>query len=463
VTSVSPAVIPRFAEDDLPVVLLLIAFAAFACVVPAQADTFYHLRSGLEMWQSRSLLTHEIFAWTEYGKPLPNHWWLGQLLFYGLFAIGGPVLLTISAGALAFAALFLTWKLIHGSHEMRLISLLALGVTLPEWSVRPQVFSLFFCALAIRLVLQNRLVLLPMLLVVWANMHAVVVLGIAVAGAALMDAVIWDRTRLWRTTLVFVASLMAPLVTPLGLQFWPWLFEAVHVSRALDLHEYRSALSPDSSSIGFWILALALLAGLARRGVAAIQADRSTRLLMLMAFALSLPAATSIRNIPFFALAAVPALSRLFPTRDVAGRRKPATVVAWAMVIAAAALAVAAVVLRWSGGGTQLGWRPFTAEARAAIERCPAPIYNGLYEGGQLIWFVPRQKVFVDGRVDVYPLDFLIRARTVDLHGDYRSLFEDYGIRCAVLHPDSPLGAALSRDNRMRLAFRDNQWAVFTD
>lgn len=452
--------IRQLAEDDLPVALLLIGFAAFACIVPAQADTFYHLRSGLEMWQSRSLLTREVFAWTEYGKTLPNHWWLGQLLFYGLYAMGGPVLLTICAGALAFAAMFLTWRLVLGSHEMRLLALVALGLTLPEWSIRPQVFSLFFCALAIRLVLQNRLVLLPGLLVVWANMHAVVVLGVALAAATLIDAVIWDRPRVWRTTVVFVASLLAPLLTPLGRSFWPWLFEAVHVSRALDLQEYRSALSPNIVSIGFWILVLALLVGVVRRGLADIQVDRSTRLLVLMALALTLPAAASIRNIPFFALAAVPALSRIYPTRA-ATRRKPASVVAWNMVIAAVCLAVAAIALRWSAGGSRLGWRPFTSDARAAIERCPDPIYNGLYEGGQLIWFVPKHRVFVDGRIDVYPLAFLSRARSADLGGDYRALFDDYGIRCAVVRQDSPIAKALRRDDVMRLAFSDGHWAVF--
>jgi hypothetical protein len=450
----------RVAEDDLPFGLLLIAFAAFACILPAQADTFYHLRSGMEMWQSGALLTHERFAWTEYGRPLPNHWWLGQLAFYGLYALGGPVLLTVGAGALAFIAILLTWKLTQGRHEIRLILLLALVVTLPEWSVRPQVFSLFFCALAIRLVLQDRLELLPLLLLVWANMHAVVVLGIGVTGAALADAVLWDRSRLRRTALVFVASLVAPLLTPLGVRFWPWLFEAVRVSRALDLQEYRSALNLDGPNIGFWILVLALLIGLARSRGLEPQADRSTRLLVLMAVGLAVPAVTSTRNIPFFVLAVVPALSRLFPTR-VSKRRRTASLAAWGMLTVATVTAIVVIMVKWTDGGVQLGWRPFTADARHAIERCRAPIYNGLYEGGQLIWFVPQHRVFVDGRVDVYPLDFLLRARSVDLYGNYRALFEDYGIRCAVVHPDSAVSAALRRDTYMRLTFRDEQWAVF--
>jgi hypothetical protein len=57
---------------------------------------------------------------------------------------------------------------------------------------------------------------------------------------------------------------------------------------------------------------------------------------------------------------------------------------------------------------------------------------QALYEGGQLIWFVPSRPVFIDGRVEAYPRDFMLQARQADLEGDYRRLFSQYDIECAV-------------------------------
>jgi len=48
-TSLEPASAMRFRlnDDDLPIVLLLVAMAALACLTPAQNDTWWHLPSGL--------------------------------------------------------------------------------------------------------------------------------------------------------------------------------------------------------------------------------------------------------------------------------------------------------------------------------------------------------------------------------------------------------------------------------
>lgn len=449
-----------FFEDDLPLGLLLVAFAAFACVVPAQADTFYHLRSGSEMWTTGSLLTREIFSWTQYGHPLPNHWWLSQLIFYAAFSLGGPFLLTIFAGTLALCAVLLSWLSVKGSDEARIATLVVLTATFSEWSVRPQVFSLLLCALAIRLVRADRLFLLPPLLVFWANLHAVVVLGVAVAVVPLLDAALYERARLRRTLIVGILSVAAPLATPLGIKFWPWLLNAVRVSRALNLQEYQPPFTPGLDALAFFILVFMLILGVTRCGRRFGAMNRADRLVILAAIVLAPAAATSARNVPFFVLAAVPALSYLFPTR-VRTRQRPAGRVAWSMMTGAVVVAIAVVVSRWQNNGAALGWRPFTKQAIAAIESCPQPIYNGLYEGGQLIWFVPTQRVFVDGRIDVYPLDFLLSARDTDLRGNYQRLFSDYGIRCAVVRPHSVVETALAGDASLRQIFRDGHWTVF--
>jgi hypothetical protein len=85
--------------------------------------------------------------------------------------------------------------------------------------------------------------------------------------------------------------------------------------------------------------------------------------------------------------------------------------------------------------------------------------YNGFDEGGYLMWFARRQ-VFVDGRVEAYPLRFLLDARDADATGNYRQLFARYGVKCAVVRTRQ-LYDALRRDPDRRLAVLRDGWAVF--
>jgi hypothetical protein len=447
-------------DDDLPAVLLLIALAASACLLPAQADTFYHLRSGREMWETGALLTRERFSWTEYGQPLPNHWWISQLVFYALYSLGGPFLLTLVAGACALTALMLSWRLTTGSAEWKLVLLVVLFLTLPEWSIRPQAFSLLLLMITLRLVLADRSVFVPPLLVIWANMHAVVILGVAIAGIAALDALFWDRRRLLRAAGVAAASAVAPFVSPLGIHYWGWMLQTVRESRALGLQEYGSAFRIGLETVPLWLVVVVLAIAIVRAAGTLAARERRDRILVLTAVAFTPLAIASVRNIAFFALVAAPALSRLIPTTIALRRRAPARATL-AMITIAIMVATGVVALRWRDGGVRLGWRPITPAAVAAVRSCPAPMYNSLYEGGALIWFVPEQRVFMDGRVDVYPQAFLMRGRRADVQGDYKDLFADYGIRCAVVKRQSSMAHALSTDASMHLRFSDTQWAVF--
>ena len=209
-------------DEGVPIALLFVVLAGIACTVPAQADTFYHLRAGRVMWESGRLLEREVFSHVTYGEPHPNHWWLGQLAFYGLYSLGGPFLLALAAGGCAFWALFGAWNLTRGTQtELRLVFLLILMASLPAWSVRPQVFSMALMVVTVRLILADRLSWLPAVMMLWANVHAVVVLGVAVTFLVAAEALLWSRHRVCRALAIAAACAAAPMVSPLGAQYWP--------------------------------------------------------------------------------------------------------------------------------------------------------------------------------------------------------------------------------------------------
>jgi hypothetical protein len=85
-----------------------------------------------------------------------------------------------------------------------------------------------------------------------------------------------------------------------------------------------------------------------------------------------------------------------------------------------------------------------------ALENCPERLYNRYDEGGYLIWFVPGRKVFLDSRQDPYP-QALVRAQIeVEKSGDYKALFDRYGIGCAFVADDSPIARRLLADGWLK-------------
>jgi hypothetical protein len=174
---------------------------------------------------------------------------------------------------------------------------------------------------------------------------------------------------------------------------------------------------------------------------------------------LGVAAMTAERNIAFFAVIAAPVLSRLRVLSH--GRRvrmRPAGAMGYGLVILACVGAIAYVVARWQNGAP--GWRPITAGAINAVRACPGPLFNHFEDGGYLMWAIPEKKVFVDSRIEAYPPDLLRRSQAADLSGDYRELFRDYGIACALVRTGSPLDANLRNDG-MRVTYSDASRTVF--
>jgi hypothetical protein len=70
IPSASPAPRLGLSEDSLPIALLLVAMAALVWMTPAQNDTWWHLRSGREILETRSFLTTERFSHSSFGTEI---------------------------------------------------------------------------------------------------------------------------------------------------------------------------------------------------------------------------------------------------------------------------------------------------------------------------------------------------------------------------------------------------------
>jgi hypothetical protein len=440
-----------------PAILLFIALGTLACLAPAQNDTWWHLRSGQEMLRTHHLLFEDRFSFTAAGQFFWNHSWLSQVLFYALYEVGGLPLMTAACAAAILGAWAVLWRMLSGQMTDRLLLVaIALPSATVTWSLRPQAFSLLLMATVLWLVSEDRWKGVPWLFVLWANLHAGFVLGLVIVAVAVAVAALFDRDRLAARAGWAMACGVATLVTPLGYRNWIEILQSMDRSHVNAIQEWRPpALPPEH--LFFWLLGSGVLV------LAVLRWNRlsspSARVIAATAVLVFPLAARSFRNVPAFAMLAVPACGRLIdstPDRTSAGG--PLGRAGRIAVSVAAALAVAVVGWAWTTG-VVLGWRPMSPEAARSIAACPGPLYNTYEGGGPIIWFVPSQKVFVDSRQDPFPVALVQEATEVERTGDYRRLFATWGINCAALPPSSPTAVRLATDG-WTMRFSDAQWLV---
>lgn len=436
-----------------------VLIAGVALLTPTQNDTWWHLRAGREIVATGRVSLTDTWSHTAAGAVWPNHEWLTEVVFYGLYRLGGLPLLTAACAALIVLAYAVAWRQMRGTEVVRgLLLVAALSASTSVWAVRPQVITLFLFSLTLAALLNRRELLLPPLFLVWANLHGAVALGLVLVGAAAAAAALGDRRRLPRLLGTGAACALATFITPLGVRYWPEVLISLRRSQVNAIDEWQApTLAPEFAV--FW-LALAALAAVTVRYRRRLR-EFTPAFLVIASALLALLALRAVRNVPLFLLVAGVAATRV-PPAHAPDTSAPVTrgraAVHLAVLAASVVLAAVLVGRQWRADPSPLGWTPMSAAAANAIAGCPPPIYNPYNEGGFILWFAPEQRVFLDSRQDPYPVSLVQAHLHAERSGEMAPLLEKYRIQCVVLPARSPTRAAL--DERWTEAFRDDQWVV---
>jgi hypothetical protein len=449
--------------DRLRAGLLFMAIGIGSAFSPAQSDTWWQLRAGQTIWRTGAIDLRDQYSHTVGGQYWPNHEWLAQVWFYAVHSLGGMPLLTALAVTLIIAAWALMWRLIprDASQRVALVAL-ALVPSSMAWSLRPQLFTLFLLALTVFLVARRRYAFLPLLFLIWANLHGGVTLGFVVLVAAAGGLMIEGRTIPVRLLVTTIGCVIASTLTPLGLSLWTEVPASLARLRAYGVEEWRAPEITDPIFLPFWLLAGYFVWLVAReqpwRGE-----WRQPRATVWSALALLPLACASGRNVPAFLLVAIPAIATLRGRAHAEdrsrsrGTERPALNAAVLAIVGV--LGISTVTYAWSVQPARLAWHPLPDAAIAAIASCPERLYNRYDEGGYLIWFLPNRKVFLDSRQDPYPPALIHEQILAEASGDYEPLFDRYAIRCAFVAADSPIANRLTAD-RWHEVYNDGRWVV---
>ncbi len=427
-----------------------------------EGDLWWHLRLGEQIADTQSIPQLDSFTFTAAGEPYYfGRAWLSDLVFYGLEQSGGLTALVLlqALAATAVVGIVLAETLARGvaPRLAGITALLAFAALSPFLSLRPQVFS-FVCfgvmlwAISVwRRERRNRLWLLPLVMALWANLHAAWVLGVlllaATCGLTLAEALL-RRENLRSQMPLFLWSgvaVAALLVNPEGIQI---LRDPLAAGTNPVIQQFISEWQPPSFGMSyawpFFLLILLLAAGFvfSRRRLGLYD----TGLLLIFL----LPSFRYVRMLPFFYLVAFPILGWLAaglhfgsqPDNKALPRPGNARInlALLLTLVIVALLSIPTVRLAMTGQPeSSLVSEYFPDTASDFLDTLPGSdlrFFSMPEWGGYLIWrHFPRARVMVDGRVELFPTEVWADYLTIaNLGQGWQELLKTYQVDYLVLN-----------------------------
>lgn len=470
-----------FSMDVVLLLLWLSLFAIRAGWPLSDPDTPWHLATGQYILQHHRIPTTDPFSWSMLGQPwVTQEWlfgvilaWLGQTFgFAGVWALE-VFLHTVTVLVLYRLCLYL-------SNNQRVFSAIAACLAtlagLSFWVMRPQLISYMMFAVFLWILSRvNRgnlkiLWLVPPLILIWANAHASVSIGIAML--------------LFEVVISFVPNIARLSRVPLPPRARRYLLLTAAVSIAIGLlnpntyHEFTYALlsnnslmvnsinewhSPDFHSVYYKHTVIPFLAAIL---LVLIARFRKVPLKYVLYFG-SCFVLTLVyqRFMPYLAIAGAPLIA--ISTADwLRGLSRPSTLFRLVYGVLLCGV-IAMLVVRFPNlrGSVSDHFNrnayPIDSVNYLKQHDVPKPLLNAYDFGGYLIYrHVPT---FVDGRTDIFLHKNIFRdyMDLQNLAWDAPDLLASYGFNSAILPAGYALSVYLSNNPDWSIVYRGPHAEIF--
>ncbi len=399
--------LPLLLRQAMPGVVAAVFVIAAAKPV-GDPDTFWHIAAGDHLRATWTFNGPDPWS-TMSSQPWRLHEWLPELAMSVMRqALGLPGvswLLPLAAAAFALAA----WRAVRSEASLLVSSIvmaltvLALGISL---SLRPQMVSFTLAVITTHAWLgtardgRARWWLIP-LTWLWACCHGMWFVGPAVGAVSLLGILLDGRVRgrAWlRLAVVPVGSVVAAALTPVG----PGLLLSPVAVREMTqfVEEWRSPSLTDLSFVSFLVLAGATMLVWSR---ARSRPGWTSLLLLATAAGFALAYA---RTIPVGAAVLAPvAAAALHAPTGLAREPMRRAEVALTLGLTVVALLIAAVLAPTRGAVP--AWGPNDLDTAIAALPADTVVCNDYGSGGWLIYAHPNVRPAIDGRTEVYAVDYV--------------------------------------------------------
>lgn len=462
----------KFLRAIFPVVVVVLFFLLFTFKV-GNADFWWHIKAG-QLLREGGWIALDPFAYTRAGEAyFANHEWLAQIIFSFIHDFTGHT------GIIFFRIFVLSmifgFPLLLDRRNLWInsgLALLAAVLARPAIIDRPHLFTLLMFSAVMYVILsylENKkndqknytIMLLPVLIVLWSNLHgAAGVIGIAVFGALgvqrLVDRAL--RKEIQMLELLGVLSCLALVATPTGFDNLKYMWVLMGDQTTDLIAEWQPvSFGEYFRHVGiFWIIVLA----------ACLKGRRHLVLSTLILLGIGYLSKSAVRHEVLFVIAALALTIHQLKDREFQ--------VGKTFVIAALIVLIPVTLLQaysFNMHNNLFGFGSFTPLKGASefIQRegITGNMFNNYNAGGELIF--RGHKVFLDGRNLDYGYDYISRA--IDAGVDqqqWNNLSDEYSFTHAVIYysleanrDPMPYIDILEDDHSWGLQYLDDWSAVY--
>ena len=433
---------------------LAVALPTLAALLASlsSVDLTYQLRAGAEILAARAIPQVDTWTFTAADLPWFDQQWGAQVLLASTYDVAGWTGLAVLRAALVasiFASVFLVAR--QAGLANRTASWLTLGafaIAAPALALRPQLFGMTLFALVLLALSQRQAHprvswVIPLLVLLWANLHGSFFLGPLAVGLTWLADVQRGIQRPHRLLPVALLSIVAACITPFGPAVWSY---AVGLSTDPDvtrrITEWQRTSVTSAAGLLFHASVLGVVVLLVRRRPAV----GWPMLLWLAVFAGI--GAYAVRGIAWWPLAAVPVVAALTASGWPHGIERPGTrgmqrlnaILAGALLLAGTALLPI--------------WRPMdprTGTPQGLVTDAPPGVTASLREtarpgdrlfnpqswGSWVEFAVPGIKVAIDSRIELFPATAWADYDAVRAGAPgWEAILERWGVTLVTLEPE---------------------------
>lgn len=474
------------------------------------SDTGWHIRTGEWILANGHVPATDIFSFTKAGMPWFAWEWLADVFMASVHYVAGLGGLVVASLVLLGLTSTCAYRNAFAESGHRMIAIvltsLAMAASTIHWLARPHLVTPLMTAVFLSTLgrvhrggTPQILVVLPPLTILWVNLHGGFFVGIVLLitfalGAIGEELIHGGRSRALskarKYSLTAGACVVASLLNPYGYRLH------VHVLQYLGTSFYLQRIS-EFQSIDFHSFSAAYFETLLVLSIAAafwhLGSGRLVQVMLLLSWAHL--ALFSARNIPIFAVVAVPSVALairewleharlLCSLRWLWNLREGLTELEAGLQLIASGqrrdrlhclpcLTVLTLAVFLTPPGhmkalhAEFDRNRFPADAASFLAGQQTDqsirLYSSWQWGGYLIYRLwPSLKVFDDGRTDFYGPEFVEEGLQVwDACQEWAGIFARYRVNAALLPVDSALATVLHERRDWKLVYKDRVAVLF--
>jgi hypothetical protein len=438
-------------------------------------DIWWHLRTGQHILHTFSIPRADIYSFTNFGKQWIPHEWLSEVLMYAAYRSLGWIGLIALSSILTAAVFFYVGR--HCKAPPQIVVLCVVVAQAASLVVltdpRPRLATLAFSAyffITLRDYIANNepkmLWPLPVVMVLWVNLHAGYPLGFVLILLGVVVLTLQGNYKSLRhLAVILILCLAAVLINPHGARMFSYPFETQFSAVQMSvISEWNAPDFREPDTLPFLILILSMLGalGLSRKRI-------SNYDLFALLFACFI-ALRSRRHVSVLSLIAIPILAehlwhwvsstqygqRLLNRPDSNEKLLPILLVVMVIVLHFP------TVYRTIKNPVNLAEKPVAATTFLQQQSLPDNVFSKYEWNDYLIWNAPSRKVYIDGRADMYGDEFLQKFIGLYMEGtNWESELDRFGVRTIVVEPSSRLAQLVKQNPIWMEVYRDPQAVIF--